>query len=298
MTGVTPAEIAMDRLATRGGRECPVCGHAVADAVDLGDYQLFRCPQCRCWSSNALLRDAATSFAPSDYFEHAGADRDKWETLVARLRGRPAPRRVLDVGCGTGVFLEFMGRTFAGLHREGVELDPGRAAQARARNAGATIHVGDAWEVLRGLSGPFDVVTLWDVFEHVTAPRELLAELARVLGPDGVIYVQTIHERSLLPLVGRLAFALSGGRLRYPVRRTHDAHHLVFFTIAGLRRLADGAGLRIRDTWYDRLARQRMDGHPVVTALASLALRVENALGGGLFVNVLLAPHPPADASR
>jgi 2-polyprenyl-3-methyl-5-hydroxy-6-metoxy-1,4-benzoquinol methylase len=288
----------MDRLATRGGRECPVCGHAVTEAADLGDYQLFRCPECRCWASNALQRAAVTSFAPSDYFEHADADRDKWYTLLARLRGHPAPRRVLDVGCGTGVFLEFMGRTVDGLHRTGIELDPARAAQARARNPGATIYVGDAWEVVRGLSGPFDLVTLWDVFEHVTAPRELLAELARVLAPGGVIYIQTIHEHSLLPLVGRLAFSLSGGRVRYPVRRTHDAHHLVFFTVEGLQRLAAGAGLRIRDTWYDRLARRRMDGHPVVTALASMALRVENALGGGLFVNVLLASRPPADASR
>jgi SAM-dependent methyltransferase len=217
--------------------------------------------------------------------------------LLTRLRDRRPPRRALDVGCGTGVFLEYMGRAFSGLHREGVELDPNRAAQARACNAGATIHVGDAWEVLRGLPGPFDLVTLWDVFEHVTAPRELLAELARVLAPDGVIYIQTIHERSLLPLVGRLAFTLSGGRFRYPVRRTHDAHHLVFFTIEGLRGLARGAGLRSRDIWYDRLARRRMDGHPAVTALASMALRVENALGGGLFVNVLLEPLPSPDAS-
>jgi 2-polyprenyl-3-methyl-5-hydroxy-6-metoxy-1,4-benzoquinol methylase len=269
----------------------------VERAVDLGDYQLFRCRQCRCWSSDALWREAATSFAPSDYFEHADTDRDKWRTLLARLGDRPAPGRVLDVGCGTGAFLEFMGHTFDGLHREGVELDPSRATQARARNTGARIHVGDAWQVLHELSGPFDVVTLWDVFEHVTAPRALLGELARVLAPDGVIYIQTIHERSLLPLLGRFAYAVSGGRLRYPVRRTHDAHHLVFFTVGGLRLLADGARLRVRDTWYDRLARTRMDGHPVVTALASAALRVENALGGGLFVNVLLESAPAADAS-
>jgi hypothetical protein len=35
-----------------------------------------------------------------------------------------------------------------------------------------------------------------------------------------------------------------------------------------------------------------MDGPPLVTALTSLALRAENALGGGLFVNLLLSRAP------
>ena len=287
----------MDGLSTRGGTDCPVCAESVVEAADLGDYRLFRCSDCGCWSSDALVRGAATSFAPSDYFEHADADRDKWEALLARLGGRPAAGGVLDVGCGTGAFLAFMGRVRPDLRREGVELDPERAAEARARDPEATVHTGDALDVLRGLAGPFHLVTLWDVFEHVTDPRALLGELARVLAPGGVIYIQTIHERSLLPLAGRAVYAASGGRLRYPVRRTHDAHHLVFFTLEGLRVLADAAGLRIRATWYDRLARRRMDGHPVVTALASLALRAENALGNGLFVNLLLE-RPPAGASR
>ena len=43
-----------------------------------------------------------------------------------------------------------------------------------------------------------------------------------------------------------------------------------------------------RELWFDRLHRGRMDGAPLLTALTSLALRAENALGGGLFVNLLL----------
>ncbi len=133
-----------------------------------------------------------------------------------------------------------------------------------------------------------DLVTLWDVFEHVTAPTRLLQALARQLAPGGCIYVQTIHEQSLVPAAGRLAYALSAGRVRYPARRTHEPHHLVFFTRAGLEQAAEGAGLRIRELWFDRLHRGRMDGPPLLTALTSAALRAENSLGGGLFVNLLL----------
>jgi hypothetical protein len=123
----------------------------------------------------------------------------------------------------------------------------------------------------------------------VPAPAALLAALARRLAPGGRIYVQTIHEHSVAPALGRWSHALSGGLLRGPVRRTHEPHHVVFFTRASLEHAARAAGLRIEALSFDRLARGRMDGPPLLTALTALALRVENALGGGLFVNLLLA---------
>jgi len=144
--------------------------------------------------------------------------------------------------------------------------------------------------VVARLAGPFDLVTLWDVFEHLPDPVSLLRELRRSLAASGAIYLQTIHERSLLPALGRASYRASGGRLTRAVRRTHEAHHLVFFTRAGLAVAAERAGLRIRELWFGRLARRRMDGPPLVTAAAAALLAVENALGNGLFVNLILEP--------
>ncbi|HVN37377.1 MAG TPA: methyltransferase domain-containing protein [Myxococcota bacterium] len=172
-------------------------------------------------------------------------------------------RRSIDVGCGTGEFLAFLAARDPALRREGIELDLERAA--RARDPGARIHTGDAQATLSQVAGPFDPIALRDVFEHVPAPSELLPEL-----------------------VGRLGYRLSGGFLRGPARRTHEAHRAVFFTRASLERAARGAGLRISELWWGRLSRGRMDGAGWLTALTSLALRAENALGGGLFVNLPL----------
>lgn len=66
----------------------------------------------------------------------------------------------------------------------------------------------------------------------------------------------------------------------------------MFFTRTGLEHAASTSGLRIRELWFERLARGRMDGASWVTALTSVALRAENALGGGLFVNLLLERAP------
>jgi hypothetical protein len=69
---------------------------------------------------------------------------------------------------------------------------------------------------------------------------------------------------------------------------TASASQVVFFTRKGLEIAAARAGLQIRDIWFDRLLRGRMDGHPIVTAITAMLLRLENALGSGLFVNLVL----------
>ncbi len=275
------------QLTTQGGTACPVCTGAAAPEIELPEYRLFRCARCGAWSSDARVRGAHTSFEPRDYFGNDDADRPKWEALFARLGARPRVGSVLDVGCGTGAFLAYLAQRLPACRRAGVELDPGRASRARERDPGAAIVAGDAEDALSRLDGPFDLVTLWDVFEHLPDPVACLGALRERLAPGGAIYVQTIHERSLLPTLGRLAYRLSGGRLTQPARRTHEAHHLVFFTRAALGLAAERADLRLRALWFDRLARRRMDGPPLVTAAAAALLALENALGNGLFVNVL-----------
>lgn len=276
-------------LTTQGGEICPVCDRAATPGATLPDYRLFRCPHCGCWSSDALVRGAVTSFEAEDYFENADVDRPKWGALFDRMKEEgKAIGSVLDVGCGTGAFLSFVAAEHPGTRCEGIEIDLDRAAQARSANPGTAIHSGDASEVLAGVTGPFDLITLWDVFEHVPAPVELLGQLGQLLAPGGAIHIVTIHERSLVPALGRLSYRVSGGRLTYPIRRTHEPHHLVFFTREGLDIGAERAGLQIRDLWFDRLRRGRMDGPALVTAATSLLLATENALGTGLFVNLLL----------
>jgi 2-polyprenyl-3-methyl-5-hydroxy-6-metoxy-1,4-benzoquinol methylase len=279
---------ASPRLVTQGGDACPVCRAGTARAIDVGVFALHHCPDCGAWSSDALARGAATSFEPERYCENAALERASWETLFAKLaRARLRPRSVLDVGCGTGEFLAFLAAQGAE-RRDGIELDPARAERARLRDPGARVHAGDALATLARVEGTFDLITLWDVFEHVPDPTALLAALAARLAPGGALYVQTIHEESAVPALGRLAYRMSGGRLRGPARRTHEAHHAVFFTRESLARAAQLAGLRIEALWWGRLARARMDGPAWLTALTSLALWTENALGNGLFVNALM----------
>ena len=92
-----------ESVTTEGGTRCPVCGAKAKPALDLNLYVLWSCADCGCWSSDALDRGAETSFQPSDYFENAAADRDKWLELPRRMGDSAAEvESVLDIGCGNG----------------------------------------------------------------------------------------------------------------------------------------------------------------------------------------------------
>lgn len=276
-------------LTTQGGTACPVCRAPAQPRIELGDYRLFACARCGCWSSDALARDARTSFEPDAYFANAEEDRARWADLLRRAGVDAArPARVLDVGCGRGHFLRFVGSVDPAAERCGIELDPARASDARAADPEARIAIGSAVEALAELPGTFDLITLWDVFEHLVDPSDVLRALARRLAPGGALFVQTIHEHSIVPRLGRALYVLSAGRVRGPARRTHEPHHLVFFSRTGLHRLADQAGLAIRTEWFDRLAHARMDGGRALKAATAMLLAAENALGNGLFINLLL----------
>lgn len=277
------------QLTTLGGSACPACGGEARPRIDLGDFRLHACPHCGCWSSDALVRGASVSFQPSAYFANADADTARWEDVLRRTAvERSTPIRVLDVGCGCGDFLRFVARRVPASVRSGIEIDTERGEVARSADPQAQIAIGPVEQALGKVTGDFDLITLWDVFEHLPDPAGALRALAARLAPKGTLFLQTIHEHSIVPRLGRGLYRASAGRWRGPARRTHEPHHLVFFTRESLQRLADQAGLGIREQWFDRLVRARMDGSGALTAFTAALLAAENALGNGLFVNLLL----------
>jgi SAM-dependent methyltransferase len=101
--------------------------------------------------------------------------------------------KLLDVGCATGNFLGEM-RAFGDWDLYGVELSGEAAAYARSR-LGLTVAQGTLREASFG-DDSFDVVTLWDVLEHVEEPLATLREVRRVLKPGGLLLFSTPNLRS------------------------------------------------------------------------------------------------------
>jgi ubiquinone/menaquinone biosynthesis C-methylase UbiE len=142
-------------------------------------------------------------------------------TAELALGVAPEPRRILDVGCGTGYLL----RELAGRCPEAVELagvDPAPAMIAAARGAakdGRLRWVEGTAEELPFPAGSFDLVVSTTSFDHWADQQRGLSECARVLAPGGFLVLTDLFS-------GWLAPTLVGDR-RYKARTKRRASRLL-----------------------------------------------------------------------
>ena len=94
---------------------------------------------------------------------------------------------LLDIGCAHGFFL--FSASEAGYTTKGVEISQDAVAYAR-KEFGLDIEA-KPFEELRFAENHFDVVTLWQVLEHVPYPLMMLKEVHRILKPGGLLVIST-----------------------------------------------------------------------------------------------------------
>ena len=161
------------------------------------DY--FRCQGCGLILALPLPTTAgAQHFYDHDYDEGGGAALAAEEAMMRataryrldKLGAHTAGRRLLDVGCSTGALLEEASR--AGFQADGIDLS--RTAVDRARSKGHTANVGTV-ESLTGVT--YDVVTVFDVIEHVLDPSSFMQSVYELLNPGGIVALTTPNTDSL-----------------------------------------------------------------------------------------------------
>jgi 2-polyprenyl-3-methyl-5-hydroxy-6-metoxy-1,4-benzoquinol methylase len=134
------------------------------------------------------------------------------EAMVGDYTGK----KILDVGAYTGVFVELAAER--GWNAFGVELSTWAAGVCRER--GLNVFNGTL-EQAHFPDDFFDVVTAWDVVEHLDDPRSLLAEIHRVVKPGGIAVIHTIDiDAPFARLMGRHWPWLMEMHLVYFSRRT------------------------------------------------------------------------------
>jgi 2-polyprenyl-3-methyl-5-hydroxy-6-metoxy-1,4-benzoquinol methylase len=204
---------------------------------------LVRSPGCGLeWQRPFPTPDALVALYGADYFERWGLS--SGEDALARVRAmkcasyrsflrtiiRYRPHgTLLDVGCALGFLVR--AAQDAGFTAYGLDRNPDAIAHARqelgdrvqARPLGP-----DAFPGIR-----FDVVTLIDVIEHVSDPVALLAAVASVLAPQGIV-------AAVLPNAASLTRRILGRRWPH-----YAPEHLYQWTPAALRRFLDVNGYRV-----------------------------------------------------
>lgn len=103
---------------------------------------------------------------------------------------------VLDVGCGAGFLCN--GLAEKGLRVEGIDqsLESLRVAKLYDKTSSVKYQIADAYD-LPFENASLDVITCLDFLEHVSEPRLVIQECARVLRPDGLFFFHTFNRNFL-----------------------------------------------------------------------------------------------------
>jgi len=187
---------------------CNFCGSDNASLVHTlrdirlglpGEFTLVRCDKCglRYLNPRPDWKELA-AYYPAEYQPYIAVagqrapwiDWAEWFGLDRRCRAitrRRPEGQLLDVGCATGRFLDEMHR-HGRWEVYGVELVSLAAEYARQR-FGLDVFCGTLTEAAYA-SDRFDVVTMWDVLEHVADPTAQLLEVLRILKPGGLMVLR------------------------------------------------------------------------------------------------------------
>jgi 2-polyprenyl-3-methyl-5-hydroxy-6-metoxy-1,4-benzoquinol methylase len=238
-----------------------------------GRFELYRCSGCGCVYQNPIPKsDSLTSFYPEAYWwSDSGGSGSTITRVLQRLersyrefvvsdhvrflarcaRGRElGQRRLLDIGFGSGTFLQLASRQ--GFAAHGMDISETAVRLARERY-GLDVRQGDIGSDLwAGVQ--FDFVTMFHVLEHLPDPAKGVEYAVSLLKQDGSLIVQVPNIVSLQArFFGPRWYGLDVPR------------HLVNFSPRALRIILGRAGLGIR-----RIARFSLRDDPAALA-SSLA---------------------------
>ena len=255
---------------------CCLCNSNCGEVAHNFDcHVVIACGNCAHLSTHPPPRkvDLSTHYSERYYGDDGKRMRSKWlQKVQAAFRWRRAwrlrkilysvrGRRVLDLGCGNGLLLYWLQRW--GAEASGMEIS-NSAALSAAKLLGKDCIKAESIERADYPDHSFDLITAWHVLEHLDDPLYVLEKIARIIKPDGLVYVEVPNAGSWS------ARRLSSSWLGYDV-----PNHLHHFTPEMLQELAARAGLYcVRETYWS------LEYSPV-TLLQSL---VNTFVGGDSFL--------------
>lgn len=216
-------------------RSCPVCSlsneHILFDKEG-GVY--VKCNKCQMVYLNPVFKDEYLE----DYYRNNHSvqsevvenDSDFYSRLynqgldsVDKLIDENSS--ILDIGCSAGVFLDIA--KSRGWSTFGIELN--ETEFLHCKNKGHVVYNTGLEHV--ELSTRFDVISLWDVFEHIKDGRRYLSDLKPHLNSDGVVFLQ-------IPSADALAARI----LQESCNMFDGLEHVNLYSLKAIKKLADDCG--------------------------------------------------------
>jgi SAM-dependent methyltransferase len=185
---------------------CTICNGNARSLGEKNAFPLFSCKECGhlfIWPipdspleiySEDYFRGGEKGFGYIDYDRDKAPMADTFRLYLKEIaRNGKSTGTMLDVGAATGFFLDIARRE--GWETYGIELS--QYAAEVARDKGLRVSTGTA-DTCDFPAEFFDVVTAWDVIEHMPDPRATLEKIRKLLKPGGLLVINTPDSGCLL----------------------------------------------------------------------------------------------------
>jgi SAM-dependent methyltransferase len=242
--------------------QCPVCsGTSISPLLTTRDhtvsgeeFTIWQCADCTLRFTQDVPDEVAIGpyYKAEAYISHTNTSRGLINNLYQKVRNLTMKQkastiasetglstgRLLDVGCGTGAFLNAMKRE--GWQITGLEPDADARRVARELYRIEPLEASSLYDLPEG---SFDAITLWHVLEHVHDLHGYVTQLRKLLKPTGKLFIAVPNYHSADAETYRINWAA------YDVPR-----HLYHFTPKAISTLMDLHGLRVaakKPMWFD-----------------------------------------------
>jgi len=222
--------------------KCPACDALTSRK---GGHKIVKCGSCtHRWMmiSEANQKSVEDTVYTMDY---AGYRADPVFEHTVRLVldkqiavREPAPAEILDVGCGAGDFLA--AATERGYRVAGIDVSEASAEICRSRGFEAVA----ADYLTYDFGRKFDIITMWDVIEHLRDPASFFMRTRELLNEGGIFFGK-------VPGFGDLSVSLSKHIPRMAGALLGAPSHLQYFNETSLEKLAARSGFQA--DWLPRI---------------------------------------------
>ena len=258
--------------------QCPICGsrdHKLLYKLD--EFSVFICPcgykhldpclddvsQTLIYQSSEMLRKINPALG--NYYEYLeavqGSKTEKdYISVLNVLEKMTSGRKMLDVGCGNGVFLSYAKKQ--GWEVKGLDSSKENAEDGRKRYGIEIESVPFESFIENGMK--WDVITLWDLIEHPSNPGFFLDKTRELLTHDGVLVLATPNDRNILSFLACWIHKLTFGKLSMPVKKLYFWEHASYFSPATLSALLEKYQFSVTKVVYTETDLDRYHFHPVL----------------------------------
>ncbi len=222
--------------------KCEICNSDTNLFLKFDQWNLYKCKKCEFIKSDTSKELLEKIYEPEfylskfkDWFEYT--DYDLFKLLIEKVRqlGLEEDNNILDIGCGTGIFLEYLwNEGFTNLN--GIDVVP---MDFRLKTK-INYLVGNVMEIK--FPKKYDIVFCLEVVQHIQNINKFISRIKNILSQKGILVITTPNTKSTIYRLSTLFYRLG---FKSPAERLNYAHHLNLFNKYNLTNLFSANGFNM-----------------------------------------------------